>query len=156
MKSLSDRLSLFLLGARGGTITTKLTWQTSKAKIISVFPFCKYRTQLAGMQSRNFDRSCVFREGAAEKSCLTGWRCPVNFWMPKQRIFFFFPCWSQYLLLETTDRKCCRNSSISILPMETSTLHVWEWEPVTSMLPIKTADIIDVLSFDWTTVPIGK
>lgn len=49
MKSLSDRLSLFLLGAGGGTVTTELTWQTSKAKIIDVFPFCKYRTQLAGM-----------------------------------------------------------------------------------------------------------
>lgn len=32
------------------------------------FLFCKYRTQLAGMWSRVFDRSCVFGEGAAEKS----------------------------------------------------------------------------------------
>lgn len=57
--------------------------------------------------------------------------------------------------LKTGDRKCGRNSSVSILPMETSTLHVWEREPVTSVKPIKATDIMDVLSFDCATVPIG-
>lgn len=126
-------------------------WQTSKAEITSVFRFPKYTAQLTGVCSRVPCRLC-FSVGTAAEKC-AAWD-DVILWIFGCPSRHFFPR-SWYLVRRTTDGKCGRNSSGSILPMETSTLHVWERKPVTSVLPIKATDITDILSFSWATVPIG-
>lgn len=126
-------------------------WQTSKAEITSVFRFPKYTAQLTGVCSRVPCRLC-FSVGTAAEKC-AAWD-DVILWIFGCPSRHFFPR-SWYLVCRTTDGKCGRNSSGSILPMETSTLHVWERKPVTSVLPIKATDITDILSFSWATVPIG-